>query len=290
MVSLISDLGLVGLMTLNARSGVVQGNLLRAESSLNFVNETAKTKTKGSLDTVEISLGGVAGFNARKVSLAAADTAVVAAVDAAEGIRDTVTELGAIAIQAKAANIEPDTRDELVERFETLRERLEGQVDQATVNGVNFIAESAPDIKIQDTEGNTIKIEAQDLSAQGLGISHVSATLTSEATASETLIKTALTTLDTRITSLKASATEVDGALDAARRVTNLHVESGVKDLIDPDVTIESAELRAIDIRQQLGEHALAIANVNGFSFVSLIRPGVGGALAANGSNSSGSA
>jgi len=283
MVSLINDSSLIGLMTLNARSGVVQGDLLRAESAQRFASEVAKTKTPGQLDTVELSLGNIAGFKTTRISLTGADTAIVAAVDAAKGIRDTLTELGAITIQAEATNIDPDTRDALIERFETLRGRLEGQVDQAGVNGANFIAENAPDIKIKDAEGETIEIKAQDLSAQGLGISHLSTTLPSEATAGKALIKTALTTLETRIGELEASATEVGDALDAARRITHLHVESGVKDLIDPDITLESAELRALDIRQQLGEHALAIANVNGFSFVSLIRPGVGGALEAGG-------
>jgi flagellin len=288
MVSLISDLGLIGLITLNARSGVVKGDLLRADSAINFVTEAAKSKTAGNLDIVEVSLGGVAGYQAAKMSIAAADTSVAAAVVAAEDIRDTVTELGTIAIQAKAANIDPATRDELIRRFETLRQRLEGQVDKATVGGVNFIAENAPDLKIKDAEGETIKIAAQDLSAQGLGISHISVTLTSEAVASEKMIKKALATLDTRIGELKASETEIDVALDAARRITQRHVESAVRDLIDPDITRQSAELRALYIRQRLGEHALAIANVNGFSFVGLIRPGVGvgGALASDGSAS----
>jgi flagellin len=266
----------------------VKGDLLRADSAINFVTEAAKSKTAGNLDIVEVSLGGVAGYQAAKMSIAAADTSVAAAVVAAEDIRDTVTELGTIAIQAKAANIDPATRDELIRRFETLRQRLEGQVDKATVGGVNFIAENAPDLKIKDAEGETIKIAAQDLSAQGLGISHISVTLTSEAVASEKMIKKALATLDTRIGELKASETEIDVALDAVRRITQRHVESAVRDLIDPDITRQSAELRALYIRQRLGEHALAIANVNGFSFVGLIRPGVGvgGALASDGSAS----
>jgi len=276
MVSLISDLGLVGLTTLNARTGVVQGDLLRADSALNFATESNKTRLKGDFVTVEISLANVAGFQTTKMSLTVADTAVAAAIEAAKGIRDTVTELSALSIQAEAENLDTETRDGLIERFETLRDRLAGQVDQATVGGANFIAENAPDAKIQDAQGETITVGAQDLSAQGLGISHVKVTLPSEASASHTLLQTALTTLVTRLESLESSATEVGTALDAVHRITNRHVEKGVKDLIDPDITLENAELRAIDIRQRLGEHALAIANVNGFSFVGLVRPAGG--------------
>jgi len=272
MSSIISDLSLIGLSTLNAGSGVVRSNLLRTDNSLRFAASEANDPKPDRLDLVETKLGGIAGFQTTKMSLVAADTALNASIDAAEGLRDTLTELGAIAIQAKADNIEPDVRDGLIERFETLRERMEGQVDQATVAGVNFIDENPPTIIFQDAEGKNIKIETQDLSATGLGISQLSVTLTSEATASDTLIKKAISTLDTRVDSLKTTAATVDTALDVTQRLTHLHVESGVKDLIDPDVTAQNAELRAIDIRQRIGEHALAIANVNGLSFVGLVR------------------
>ncbi len=273
MVSLISDLGLIGLTTLNSGTGVVGGDLLRADSALNFATESNKTRLKGDFVTVEISLANVAGFKTTKMSLTVADTAVAAAIEAAKGIRDTVVELAAVAIQAEADNIDTEIRNEMIVRFETLRDRLAGQVDQATVGNANFIAENAPDANIQDVENKIIKIEAQDLSAQGLGISHVKVTLASEATASHILLKQALITLATRLDGLESSATEVGTALDTASRLTHLHVEKGVKDLIDPDITLADAELRALDIRQRLGEHALAIANVNGFSFVGLVRP-----------------
>ena len=270
MVTLISDAAMVGFQTLNARSGVVEGDRLRTASQMRFAHSDSET-TKTTLDSVETALGEDAGLKARRTVLTGTDTALQAGLKAAEGIRETIVELGAIAIQAKASNIEPSAREDLVERFETLRDRLEGQVDQATVNGVNVITENAPTFSIKDSEGNTIKIEPQDLSAQGLGISHLSATLPSAATTAAGLIKTALTTFDARLATLQDKADEVGVALNKAKTATG-HIPNGVAELIDPDVTLQNAELRAIDIRQRLGETALAIANVDGFAFAGLVR------------------
>ena len=270
MVTLISDSAMIGFQTLNARSGVVDSARLRTESQMRFaVSETETTKT--TLDSVETALGEDAALKSRRTILTGTDTALQAGLKAAEGIRDTLVELGAIAIQAQATNIEPTARDDLIERFETLRNRLEGLLDQATVNGVNVIAENAPNFTIKDTEGNSIKIEPQDLSAQGLGISHLSATLPSAATTANTLIKSALTTFDERVATLQEKADEVSSALEKAKTATG-HIPNGVAELIDPDITLQNAELRAIDIRQRLGETALAIANVDGFAFAGLVR------------------
>ena len=188
MVSLISDSGLIGLQSLNARSGIVGGNLLQTENSPRFANQQTSSG-RSTLDPVESNLGNIAGIRAAKNGLTVTDTALASAVTAAEGIRETVLELGAIAVQAEADNIDEQTRNNLIERFETLRERLEGQVDQATVGDVNLIAEGAGNLTVTTSEGEEIKVEAQDLSAQGLGISQISVTLPTEAKATDTVLK-----------------------------------------------------------------------------------------------------
>jgi hypothetical protein len=53
------------------------------------------------------------------------------------------------------------------------------------------------------------------------------------------------------------------------------HIPNGVAELIDPEITLQNAELRAIDIRQRLGATALAIANVDGFALVGVVRNGM---------------
>lgn len=270
MVSLINDLSLIGLQSLNATSGVVGAGSLRTENSPNFVS-AQKSSRASPLGSVQSSLGNIADLRAIKMGLAAADTAVASAINAAEGVRETVLEMGAISVQAEADNIDQETRDGLIERFEALRERLAGQVDDATVGGVNLIAENAADVSTADSEGNAFKIEAL-----GLGISHVKVTLESEAAASNTLLKKAVDTLDSRVEELEKTADTVGGSLEASRRVTG-HVPNGVAELIDPDITLQDAELKAIDLRQRLGEQALAIANVDGFSLVGVVRQGSAG-------------
>lgn len=288
MVSLISDSGLIGLQSLNARSGIVGGNLLQTENSPRFANQQTSSG-RSTLDSVGSNLGNIAGIRAAKNGLTVTDTALASAVTAAEGIRETVLELGAIAVQAEADNIDEQTRNNLIERFETLRERLEGQVDQATVGDVNLIAEGAGNLTVTTSEGEEIKVEAQDLSAQGLGISQISVTLPTEAKATDTVLKKALTTLDTRVDELEKSAAAVGSALDSAKTATG-HMPTGVAELIDPDITAQDAELKAIDIRQRLGEEILAIANVDGFSFVGLVRQDSAGIQQAKAAGSSATA
>ena len=245
---------------------------MRAESDLRFaVSDTDTTKT--TLDQVETALGVDAGLRARRTVLSGTDTALQAGLSAATDLRETLVELSAIAIQAQATNIEQDARDDLVDRFETLRGRLEGQVSFAKVNGLNFIDENPPNFVIKDLEGKDIRITSEDLSAQGLGISHINVTLSSEATTSATLLATALETFDSRLATLQGTADEVSSALDKARTATG-HIPNGVAELIDPEITLQNAELRAIDIRQRLGATALTIANVDGYALAGLVRAG----------------
>ena len=272
MVSLISDAALVGFQTLNARSGIVENDRLRAENDLRFAVSDSET-TKTTLDQIEIALGEDAGLVARRTVLYGTDTALQAGLTAAEGLRGTIVELNAIALQAKASNIDEEARDDLIDRFEILRERLSGQVSFGEVSGLNFIDENPPNFVIKDTRGDKIRIESEDLSAQGLGISQVSVTLTSEATASATLLATALETFDSRLETLQTTADQVSSALDTAKTVTG-YIPNGVAELIDPDITLQNAELRAIDIRQRLSTTPLAIANVDGFALVGVVRNG----------------
>ena len=91
--------------------------------------------------------------------------------------------------------------------------------------------------------------------------------------AEDALLATALETFDSRLATLQGTADEVSSALDKARTATG-HIPNGVAELIDPEITLQNAELRAIDIRQRLGATALTIANVDGYALAGLVRAG----------------
>jgi len=127
---------------------------------------------------------------------------------------------------------------------------------------------------VLSSSGNFIYLSSGSLYIEGTG---ASATFTASATSSSggdpdaavTAIDTAIDTVNTQLSTLGATANRLDIQQGFTGQLSD-SIEVGIGNLVDADLAKESANLQAIQVKQQLGLQALSIANQAPQSVLSL--------------------
>ncbi len=209
--------------------------------------------------------GDVAGLNAVKSSLDRSQSTIDVAIAAGEAVSDLLIELKEKAVAAKDAGLDTASRNSLNNDFGQLRDQITSIVSNAEFNGTNVV-ESGGDAIVaitNDTGSNTITVGAQDLSLGGDNVTITS----SQGIATAAAASTAVANIESSISNVNTSLSELgSGAsrLDLQRTFVNQlsdALEVGIGNLVDADLASESANLQALQVRQQLGLQALSIAN-----------------------------
>jgi flagellin len=84
-------------------------------------------------------------------------------------------------------------------------------------------------------------------------------------------VETALSNMSNAAADLGAAKTRLDLQKDFVSNLMD-SIERGVGQLVDADMNEESTRLQALQVQQQLGIQALAIANQNAQSILSLFK------------------
>ena len=87
------------------------------------------------------------------------------------------------------------------------------------------------------------------------------------------LINTAMVTLSDKLANLGSSSKRIEIQSEFTTKLVDI-LQAGVGNLVDADMAKESAMLQALQIKQQLGVQALAIANQNPQTILSLFQGG----------------
>jgi len=207
----------------------------------------------------------IAGLNAVKSSLDRAISTLDVAVAAGEAVSDLLTELKEKAVSAKDTGIDSASRDALNDEFVELRDQITSIVENAEFNGANAVDGSGTDIvAITDDSGsNTITIASQDLTLGG-GTVTLSATqeISSAALASTAVatISASAANVTSALSALVAGSTRLEIQREFVGKLSDT-IEVGIGNLVDADLAKESANLQALQVKQQLGLQALSIAN-----------------------------
>ncbi len=209
--------------------------------------------------------GDVAGLNAVKGSLDRASSTLDVAIAAGEAVSDLLIELKEKAVAAKDTGLDTASRTSLNDDFKQLRDQITSIVSNAEFNGTNNVKNGGSAIVAitNDTGGNTITVAAQDLSLTGSKV-----TLTAAQTiGTATLASVAVTNLESSIANVNTALSALGSGsnrLDLQRSFVNKlsdSIEVGIGNLVDADLAKESANLQALQVKQQLGLQALSIAN-----------------------------
>jgi flagellin len=214
--------------------------------------------------------GDIAGMNVVKKALANGSTIVSVAIEAGTNIADLLTEMKAKVVQANQAGLDTASRTALHNDFTELRNQIETIVVSAEFNGTNLISSSGVDTSVLSTvDGSTILVSAQKMDITTLGISAQSINTSAGALTALTAIDSAIRTVSAKLAALGSAGRRIDIQADFTTKLQDI-LKIGVGSLVDADLAEESAKLQALQIKQQLGVQALAIANSGPQSILSL--------------------
>ncbi len=209
--------------------------------------------------------GDVAGLNAVQSSLDRASSTIDVAIAAGEAVSDLLIDLKEKAVAAKDSGLDTASRDALNNDFAQLRDQITSIVSNAEFNGTNVVANGGDSVVAitNDTGSNTISIAAQDLSLGGGNVTITSTQSIGTAAAASTAvanIESSISNVNTSLSELGSGAARIDLQSTFVTQLSDA-IEVGIGNLVDADLASESANLQALQVRQQLGLQALSIAN-----------------------------
>jgi len=245
----------------------------------------SSTKDNSAAYTTAQSLrSDLGGLQAVTSSLARAKSVTDVAVAGAEQISDIVNQMKAKAYQAADTGIDTASRANINKDFVALRDQITTIVTASTFNGTNLLKASGGTVSalqsLQDgTSGGTWQPDSLSVANLGLDLGGSVVTVASgaeltDAAAATTMIDTLTTTqtnLATSLSTLGSASRKID-AQSAFNSKLSDAIEGGIGNLVDADLAKESAKLQALQVKQQLGVQALAIANQAPQTITSLFR------------------
>jgi len=216
--------------------------------------------------------GDIAGYRAVGTALAGGESTVNVAIDAGKAISELMIEMKAKVVQANQSQLDAASRTALHNDFAALREQIETIVATAEFNGVNIINQSAVTFQVLSTvDGSIINVSAQKMDTTSLAINTTTLLTSSGATAALTSINSAIVSVSDRLAALGASAKRLEVQTEFTVKLVDI-LTDGVGNLVDADMARESANLTALQVKQQLGVQALSIANATPQIILSLFQ------------------
>ncbi|HVZ70039.1 MAG TPA: flagellin [Rhizomicrobium sp.] len=240
--------------------------LSTTQAAINSGLKVASAKDDGSTFAIAQDMrGDVAGYSAVTDSLNRGISSVDVAMSAGQSISDLLIQMKQKAIAASDASMDTASRAALNEDFTALRDQIATIVSNAVFNGFDLIDGSTTQITaLASADGSKkITVSAENMSLSGSIVTITSgASITSQTGASTMIatIETSLQNVDSALARLSSGAKKFSIQADFVQKLSDT-LTAGIGNLVDADMAKESALLQSLQVKQQLGVQALAIAN-----------------------------
>jgi len=263
------------MLSVNTNSGAMvalqylnqtNAQLTTVQDAINSGLKVASAKDDGATFAIAQNMrGDVAAYSAVTDSLNRGTSAVDTALSAGQSISDLLVEMKSKALAASDASLDTASRQALNQDFVALRDQIATVVQNAQFNGFNLIDGSTTKITALASADGTHKItvSAQNMTLSGSVVTVAKAgTISTQAKASTMIatVEASLTNVNSALAQLSSGAKKFS---IQATFVNNLSstLQTGIGNLVDADMATESAQLTALQTKQQLGVQALSIAN-----------------------------
>jgi flagellin len=210
-------------------------------------------------------------------SLQRSQSTVQVATSAGTSVSNLLNQLQSIALSATDTSLDPTSLAAYDTQFKSILGQISQVVNNSSFNGVNMIKNGGTTIyALATATGGQVTVAAQDLSLGGSGA--LSALATTSSIGTTALASAMVATLASAITATNASLAELGTGATALQNqltfVQNLQdtLDTGVGNLVNANMGKESAQLTALQTKQQLGIQALSIANQSSSVLLSLFR------------------
>lgn len=240
--------------------------LQEVQTQINTGFKVASSKDNAAVFSIAQTLrADVSGLNAAQASIDRAQSTIDVAIAAGEAVSDLLIDMKEKAVAAKDQGLDTASRTALNDDFTQLRDQISSIVENAEFNGTNAVENGGDNIiAITNDDGSsTISIEAKDLSLAGNLVSLTTTTnIATAGAASATVanIESSIANVNTALSELGAGANRLDLQKSFVSKLQD-SIEVGIGNLVDADMAKASANLQALQVKQQLGLQALSIAN-----------------------------
>ncbi len=187
-----------------------------------------------------------------------------AAINGLEAITELIEQAKGLAISAKATS-DTTERSSLSVQFNALLDQVDALANDASFGGVNLVQGTPDNLVVNFNEDGTsvLTINGIDSSTAATGLNVATAgndfASVTDIDAAITAVNTAITTLRTSSATLGSNATVLQTRLNFTEDLVNT-LQEGAGKLTLADLNEESANLLALQTRQQLGINSLSLA------------------------------
>ena len=269
---------LVALQTLNATNAALQSTQNRISTGL----KVSSAKDNAAIYAIaQNQRSQVSSLDAVKDSLNRGQSVADTASAAGQSVSDLVTQLKAKALAYSDTSNSTNDKAAIAQEYASLYSQIGTITSNASFDGVNLIDGSTGSVAaLANASGSaSISIAHQNLTtATGGATADIPATLTAAgftdaATTTATLAKfdTDLQNVNNSLSALGTGSKQLDSHLTFVGKLQD-SLTTGIGNLVDADVAKESANLTALQTKQQLGIQALSIANSSSSTLLSLFR------------------
>jgi flagellin len=251
--------------------------LQKTQIAINSGLKVATAKDDGATFAIAQNMrGNVLGYQAVSDSLNRGVSTVDVAISAGQAISDLLIQMKAKALASADTSLDTASRNAFDQDFTALRDQITTIVQNASFNGSNLVDGSVPSITALASADGTRRIT---VSGQTMSLSGLIVTLTQTATIStQTKASAMITTVNASLQNINAALAKLASGEkkfiiqhDFVSKLSDTLV-SGIGNLVDADMAVESASLQSLQVKQQLGVQALSIANTQPQIILSLFR------------------
>ena len=256
---------------------MTEGQLSKTQSAINSGFKVANARDDGAVFAIaQNQRGNVAGYTAVINSINNATSAVDVALSAGQSISDLLIQMKQKALAAADSSLDTASRQALNANFVALRDQITTIVNNATFNGFNLVngstskitaLASADGTRRITTDAQNMKLSSTIMTVRGTN------TISTQAKASTLIatIQTSLSNVNAALAKLSAGAAKFSIQGTFAQKLSDT-LTAGIGNLVDANMASESAKLQSLQVKQQLGIHALSIANQAPQTILSLFR------------------
>jgi flagellin len=269
----------VGAMVALQNLTKTQTDLMTTQNRINTGLKVASAKDNAAIFAIAQNQRATSSsLNSVIDSLQRGQSTVDVALSAGSSVSDLLNQMKEKALAAADTTLDTNSRSALNDEFKSLRDQINKVVNNAVFNGANMLKSGGTTIQALANADATsvITVASQDLSLGGtvltssLGTGATINTVTS-ATSMIATVNTAIANVASAMGKLGTGDKALASHMTFIQNLQNT-IDAGIGNLVDADLAKESANLQALQTKQQLGIQALSIANQSSSILLGLFR------------------
>ena len=266
---------LLALESLNATNSQLTQTQNRISTGLKVASATDNGATWAVAQNERSTIGALSSV---QDSLNRGISTVDVAVSAGQTISDLLNQMKAKALAATDPSATASDITAYNNDFQAFAAQIGKIVSTSDFNGANMLKSGGANVMALASASGAVKVtvKAENFALGGAGgaLSNITATLALTAgTASTALnyVTSAITNVNAAVAKLGTGVNALQSQLSFVQNQSDT-LTTGVGNLVDADVARESANLTALQTKQQLGVQALSIANSSSSVLLSLFQ------------------